>query len=484
MDEGPNISSADEVSNISSAEDSPRGSISARPSMASADFLPSSQEVPAAQKGPPAAQQPLFQDVFTEAWRSGAVPDNSDELLVPLNLDNMLINLETNFNALHGKIDDLSKKTDSERQAKPGCEKLVRDIGKALDEGDVGCRTALGQQFSKWLKENPERAQEYKNMKAPGSSTAQKKAFRLQWATSLLDQKTEIVKTRLQEWENVDEELGTYEPFERIVYFEGGRHSPAAVAAAIRYCCKAIAMKGKWLSVNEMTDRVDVLYVKKSFKKIFHDKWSLYQQQRMTVDTTSTSSTSGAAATAAPAGGGAEAPAGGGATPAGGVAPAAGDGAAPKGAKDKKRKGAGGGDGSPSKAAKGNAPLALMSEKQTATAIQRKAAILKQKYQGAMTTHFALTENISQEPEWAWANNPVVNTKLHEAQLQLAKVIGSDKFFAFYVTHDMAEVRKQHPNHDVNTKLTEFLRDLQPPVDALVALHAKYQKMHLANLAD
>ena len=39
-------------------------------------------------------------------------------------------------------------------------------------------------------------------------------------------------KKHIQEWQQISEELGTYEPLDRIVQKEGGRDSPEAVAAA------------------------------------------------------------------------------------------------------------------------------------------------------------------------------------------------------------------------------------------------------------
>ena len=65
-----------------------------------------------------------------------------------------------------------------------------------------------------------------------------------------------------------------------LFFFEGGRHSKSAIAAATKYVEKAMAMGGSWLSYNAMTERTDVLYVKKTHKQVFQQKWALFVESQ------------------------------------------------------------------------------------------------------------------------------------------------------------------------------------------------------------
>jgi len=72
--------------------------------------------------------------------------------------------------------------TAGEREALPGQEEHIARIQRALNENDVCVRSALGQSFSKWLKENPDHAEAYANLKAPSKTVHMKRDFRLRWA--------------------------------------------------------------------------------------------------------------------------------------------------------------------------------------------------------------------------------------------------------------------------------------------------------------
>ena len=90
-----------------------------------------------------------------------------------------------------------------------------------------------------------------------------------------------IAKQRkIESWKRVDEDIGSYEPLERIVKFEGGRHSASAWQAAYNYVSKAMALGGNWLSYNSFTQRVDILYVKKTQRSSFERAWELYNERQ------------------------------------------------------------------------------------------------------------------------------------------------------------------------------------------------------------
>ena len=59
-----------------------------------------------------------------------------------------------------------------EREALPGQEEHIARIQQALHENDVCVRSALGQSFSKWLKEHPDQAQAYADLKSTRQDSA------------------------------------------------------------------------------------------------------------------------------------------------------------------------------------------------------------------------------------------------------------------------------------------------------------------------
>ena len=107
--------------------------------------------------------------------------------------------------------------TVGEREALPRQEEHIARIQQALNDNGMCVRSALGQSFSKWLKENPDHAQAYANLKAPGKTVQMKKDFRLRWAKREQEEKSTLKKSKLEAYQVVEGEEGTYEPLEMVV---------------------------------------------------------------------------------------------------------------------------------------------------------------------------------------------------------------------------------------------------------------------------
>ena len=161
-------------------------------------------------------------------------------------------------------VEEVAAAESGARAPKTGQEKKASLLGDAIAAGDVDVRGPLGQQFTAFLKANPEAANNYKQAGVgdAGSRNAAKKAFRLNWAQARYEEVTEV-KTKLEAFQEIDEEDGVYEPLEMIAVHEGGKDSKAAWTAAINYAKRAMMLGGKWLAYNSFTQRVDILYVKK-----------------------------------------------------------------------------------------------------------------------------------------------------------------------------------------------------------------------------
>lgn len=147
----------------------------------------------------------------------------------------------------------------------PKSQKLVSELEKALAEGRVDPRSALGQKCAAETKKDDD-------FKKLGHKA--KEAFRLEWAAKKL-QTLRTEKTHSQSFSVVDTNLGTYLPPRRITMEEGDDHE--AAEAMLRYIDKCCRMGGKWCSFNVMIERWEFLYMKRMHQEKFQQSWGLYQ---------------------------------------------------------------------------------------------------------------------------------------------------------------------------------------------------------------
>ena len=140
-------------------------------------------------------------------------------------------------------------------------------LAKAAKHG-FSAREPVGQRFFR----SPEaKSDEYKSLHGHEA----KRAFRQQWAEAALKSYT-AKKSKREEWQEVDENEGTYLPLAKMVAEEGG--DAAAVEAAKKYAQKCEQMKGKFVRFNTWTERKEYLYFKTKSKEIFARSWATFQQ--------------------------------------------------------------------------------------------------------------------------------------------------------------------------------------------------------------
>ena len=166
-----------------------------------------------------------------------------------------------------------------ERVPKPGKEKLCEELKEVQKSGCMPARSAVYQAFDRYLKapgHDEERAT-YTALKGGKHVREAKERLRKQWSELKLQQSTDIVCRKKESWQNIDEEAGVYEPIMRICELEGGKDDLAAVQATMLYVEKAMKMGGDWVSWNPMTERVDILYVKKSHKRRMVEAWETFE---------------------------------------------------------------------------------------------------------------------------------------------------------------------------------------------------------------
>ena len=89
---------------------------------------------------------------------------------------------------------------------------------KAMEEGKVDSRGALGMRFDRFLASNPAAREQHKETR----SLALKAQFRLNWAKAQYDLMVQE-KTKVEQKTHADFARGNYEPFAIVLKHEGGK---------------------------------------------------------------------------------------------------------------------------------------------------------------------------------------------------------------------------------------------------------------------
>ena len=105
---------------------------------------------------------------------------------------------------------------DTEQEVEQDCDDEV--LLKAVKEGKVDSRGALGMRFDRCLDQNPSIKENYRNTRA----LVAKQQFRLQWARTQLETVVQQ-KRELQQKSHTDISRGEHEPFSNVVKHEGGK---------------------------------------------------------------------------------------------------------------------------------------------------------------------------------------------------------------------------------------------------------------------
>lgn len=356
------------------------------------------------------------------------------------------------------KIVDAFEKGEEERKAKPGKENEVKALQEALDSGDLDLRTGIGQKFAAAMKSGGPMAEEYKNLKAPGQTMKLKRQFRLDWASKHMKAITTVTKSKLEDYQKVEEDWGTYECIENIVVKEGGKDSPAAWEAALNYATKAMALGGQWLHYNSFTNRTDILYIKKRNITSYRKAWTLYEESQQRSDAASS-----AAAPAAVAAVESEVEA---ETPAKLAAKAKGS----KRGKDSHTQEPG---------LKKSTP-----ESKHGAVLTRQSEAMRNAYNKVCTKQPTYANALDNDPSWAGISNDHNKKNVSD----LYKVVcekASEPFAVSFFSQDMVSLKRSFKD-DMPAfwhKLRNLNEGLGDAVTALDSAHARLHKMYLASKA-
>jgi hypothetical protein len=365
-----------------------------------------------------------------------------------------------------------------ERVAHTGQEARAAALSGCIAAGDVETRSALGQKFNQYMKANAEEAAKYKAAgQTKGQAYQLKKEFRLRWAAAELEGVTVVKKSKLESYQIVEAEMGTYQPLEMIVKAEGGRHSPTAWRAAYAYAEKAMKLGGQWLSYNEFTNRVDILYVKKTKQNIFNTVWSLYQEQIQQTDTKAEATTAGGSMLETPV-----------------KVPAAESGNASlpaaaldtDGEKGNKRKAeeqvnSGGPPPTPTKQTKGGGMSAADKDNQKTLRAAQTTKIL---YSKVSTAHTSRMVSLTSDVEWADLATPATVKRLEVLYDDMLSSC-QEVFAAEFLHHELVDLKKKYRDDmaGFHFNIKHFESNVGPKVKCLETEQVRLNRMHLAGKA-
>ena len=272
--------------------------------------------------------------------------------------------------------------------------------------------------------------------------TTAKKEFRLKWAQKLLDTMVERTEKK-DSWQEVSEEHGTYEPFACIVVANGYAYDQeGAIKRARNYCDKCLEMGGRWYELNTMTNEIEFFYLKKTFRTVMAEMWSLYQETKGNEQKVGKPETKGD----------------------GGVS-------TPRPAKKMKT-----GDGPETKknlAEKDEASPSMKKSLDKQVALANK---VKKEYHTAKSEATTLIDTIGSDKTWLWANNEQSRGQLVNGIAAMEKSLSD--FGKTMLISNLAELRKVHAPTFMMAELEKF-GQLTPFIEALKRKHGALVDMHL-----
>ena len=104
--------------------------------------------------------------------------------------------------------------------------------------------------------------------------------FRVKWCGRQLNEILHVGKSHTESYEEVQESIGEHVPFEVYVLQEGGgQYTASGLAAATEAISGRIAMIGQWVHVHGLSSRLEFFKVKKQYRQVLSEKWSLFERE-------------------------------------------------------------------------------------------------------------------------------------------------------------------------------------------------------------
>jgi len=320
-------------------------------------------------------------------------------------------------------------------------------LNKAIADGDFDTKytSPLGHKFGRAFRPGQEGYDEFKACR----TLAQKKAFRVQWATRVLKE-IDASKTNEQSFKKVDKHKGALLTFSKIVEEYGYAHNPTlAITRATNYCRKCSKMGGDWTMWDSMGECMLFNWLKREYSTEFSEKWTMAQKEY----------TKGLAPKEADEGGKRR-------------ARGSSDGAGPPrepGSTPQDGKNSCGGSAETKASERGKPPK--YAERLT------KATKLKARYHSVTSAAQSLCEHVARDVAWAWAANEANIGKVQHVLLNLKESVASDPFASVFLAGNLKDIKANYGEEHLGKSLEPFLL-LEERVAELAKLHGRLLDMH------
>ena len=360
---------------------------------------------------------------FEEFWNELS---RGNDFMKGTNNDEMFVDIEKQLKTCFMVPDIKNDKSETDG--------LETALSAAVMNNTFDIRGSLGQRFNKSHPKGSELHTKYHQNKTWES----KRLFRIDWAKDEL-KRIKVTKSHGKVSRTIDKNKGVYKPFACLVEGQGYNFDPkGAVRRASRYTSKCLRLGPPFCSINNMTDTLEFLEVKREHTEEFEEIWSTWREESSEGDKKIADAIKEEVATGT----------------------CSGDGAKPPSSKPK-----------PS-------PKQTPKPKNKLTELLSQAKAVKNKYQTVTSQAAALSETINNgSKEWRWAANEDNHGELLELQKTLqSKLSPSLKTFLITETRDLT---KRFGDEYLTTLLKDFL-DIDGDIENLAKGHKKLMARYAA----
>ena len=199
----------------------------------------------------------LFKQTATSEKMAAA--DDTDQLMFQFVKD-----------AQHSGVIDVTPAAVAPR---PNIDKIIDDYDEALSGTQISASNKVWQRVKGLMADHEKLAYKKLEQLPPGQKHSEMEAFRVR----MVSEKRAVAfeeRSQTKSFSKIDMTIGVHYPFEIIVKKKGGFKSKSVVKAACTRVMKCIVMGPPFIEYNEMSERVEFLFVRKRNMDVFEKQWT------------------------------------------------------------------------------------------------------------------------------------------------------------------------------------------------------------------
>ena len=217
------------------------------------------------------------------AWVPPAgFPSNVSIDIQDMTKEGIMVGAEDGSHAMFKLVSELQKRGTVSVEEPPAppktkIDRIIDDFDLVLNSGRCIAQNKMWQRVKKDMTEEQQAAYKKIEQMPAGQKQAEMEKYRLYFIKMKKDE-TEVIRESKKTVSKIDVTIGCHYPFEIIVKKEGGFRSKSAIKAAITRVMKCIVMGPPFVEFNEMSERVEFLFVRKKKLDVFDKSWEERQK--------------------------------------------------------------------------------------------------------------------------------------------------------------------------------------------------------------